>query len=69
MSGPPFVNNLHNEGLEANREDGTPPWQPIYREGTTVRFTAEQNGFGNTPGPWGPTRLVYLQHNADPLVA
>ena len=67
MSGPPFVNDLHTE-LEANREEGTPPWQPVYREGTTVRFTAEQNGFGNTPGPWGPTRLVYLQHNSDPVV-
>ena len=67
MSGPPFVNELHNE-LEANKQPDTPPWQPIYREGRTVRFTAEQNGFGNTPGPWGPTRLVYLQHNSDPVV-
>jgi uncharacterized membrane protein len=67
MSGPPFVNELHNE-LEDNRQDGTPPWQPIYDNGRTVRFTAEQNGFGNTPGPWGPTRLVYLQHNSDPVV-
>ena len=45
-----------------------PPWQPIYREGRTVRFTAEQPGFDKTPGPWGPTRLVYLQHNSDPVV-
>ena len=67
MSGPPFVNELHKE-IVANRDPGTPPWQPIYREGRTVRFTAEQNGFGKTPGPWGPTRLVYLQHNSDPVV-
>ncbi len=67
MSGPPFVNELHDE-LEVNRQAGTPPWQPIYRDGRTVRFTAEQNGFGNTPGQWGPTRLVYLQHNSDPVV-
>jgi len=67
MSGPPFVNELHKE-IVANREPGTPPWQPIYREGRTVRFTAEENGFGKTPGPWGPTRLVYLQHNSDPVV-
>jgi uncharacterized membrane protein len=67
MSGPPFVNELHNQ-FEAGRQEGTPPWQPIYGEGRTVRFTAEQNGFGNTPGPWGPTRLVYLQHNSDPVV-
>ncbi len=67
MSGPPFVNELHKE-IVANREPGTPPWQPIYREGRTVRFTAEQPGFDKTPGPWGPTRLVYLQHNSDPVV-
>ena len=67
MSGPPFVNELHKE-IVATRDPGTPPWQPIYREGRTVRFTAEQNGFGRTPGPWGPTRLVYLQHNSDPVV-
>jgi uncharacterized membrane protein len=67
MSGPPFVNDLHAD-LLANRQPGTPPWQPIYQDGRTVRFTAEQNGFGNTPGPWGPTRLVYLQHNSDPVV-
>ncbi len=67
MSGPPFVNELHKE-IVANREPGTPPWQPIYREGRTVRFTAEESGFAKTPGPWGPTRLVYLQHNSDPVV-
>jgi uncharacterized membrane protein len=67
MSGPPFVNPLHAE-VEQDREPGTPPWQPVYRGGTTVRFTAEQSGFGRTPGPWGPTRLVYLQHNSDPVV-
>ncbi len=67
MSGPPFVNELHRAILE-NRDPGTPPWQPIYDEGRTVRFTAKENGFAKTPGPWGPTRLVYLQHNSDPVV-
>jgi uncharacterized membrane protein len=67
MSGPPFVNELHSE-LLPRRQEGTPPWQPIYGGGRTVRFTAEENGFGNTPGPWGPARLVYLQHNSDPVV-
>ena len=67
MSGPPFVNELHKEIIE-NRDAGTPPWQPTYDEGRTVRFTAQENGFAKTPGPWGPTRLVYLQHNSDPVV-
>ncbi|MCU0282858.1 MAG: alpha/beta-hydrolase family protein [Candidatus Nanopelagicales bacterium] len=67
MSGPPFVNPLHR-AIEDARQPGTPPWQPIYREGRTVRFTAEQDGLAVPPGPWGPTRLVYLQHNSDPVV-
>lgn len=67
MSGPPFVNELHKTIVE-NRDPGTAPWLPTYREGRTVRFTAEQSGFDRTPGPWGPTRLVYLQHNSDPVV-
>lgn len=67
MSGPPFVNELHRTIVE-NRDPGTAPWLPTYREGRTVRFTAEQSGFDRTPGPWGPTRLVYLQHNSDPVV-
>jgi uncharacterized membrane protein len=67
MSGPPFVNVLHKQ-LVANRQDGSAPWQPIYGDGRTVRFTAEQNGLSKSPGPWGPTRLVYLQHASDPVV-
>ncbi|HYO19948.1 MAG TPA: alpha/beta-hydrolase family protein, partial [Dermatophilaceae bacterium] len=67
MSGPPFVNDLHRQ-LVDNRQKGTAPWQPIYGDGRSVRFTAEQNGLSKPPGGWGPTRLVYLQHNSDPVV-
>ena len=67
MSGPPFVNDLHSQ-LVDNRQKGTAPWQPIYGDGRTVRFTAEQNGLSKPSGPWGPTRLVYLQHASDPVV-
>lgn len=67
MSGPPFVNALHSELTEV-REEGTSPGTPIYGDGTTVRFTAEEDNLKNTPGPWGPTRLLYLQHGSDPVV-
>jgi uncharacterized membrane protein len=67
MSGPPFVNDLHTR-LVDSRQEGTAPWQPIYGDGRTVRFTAEQNLLSKPSGPWGPTRLVYLQHNSDPVV-
>lgn len=67
MAGPPFVNEMHTE-ITAARDEGTPPWQPTFANGRTVRFTAEQDGLGNGGTEWGPTRLVYLQHGSDPVV-
>lgn len=66
MSGPPFVNDLHTE-VETGRDAGSPEWRPVYGAGRTVRFMSEE-GFAETTGPWGPTRLVYLQHGSDPVV-
>lgn len=66
MSGPPFVNPLHSQIIE-DRKAGTPPWLPVYGEGRTVRFLAEE-GFAQSPGQWGPIRLVYIQHGSDPVV-
>ena len=66
MSGPPFVNDLHTE-IETGRQPGTPEWLPVYGDGRTVRFASEE-GFAESPGPWGPTRVVYLQHGSDPVV-
>ncbi len=68
MSGPPFVNPLHNQ-LESRRQSASPAWLPIVDEGRTVRFTAEDGGVERTRGPWGPnTRMLYLQHGSDPVV-
>jgi uncharacterized membrane protein len=67
LVGPPFVNPLHAQ-IEANRDPGSPAWLPVFGHGRTVRFTAEQNGLTRSPGPWGPTRIVYLQHASDPVV-
>ena len=43
MTGPPFVNTLHEE-IEAARAPGSPPWWPVYGEGRTVRFQVEEDG-------------------------
>lgn len=67
MVGPPFVNSLHQQ-LTAERDPGSPASLPIYEDGRTVRFANEQGGLDRTTGPWGPTRLVYLQHASDPIV-
>ena len=67
MVGPPFVNSLHAELVDA-RDQGSTPWLPIVSEGRTVRFATEDGGLDAPTGPWGPTRLVYLQHGSDPVV-
>ncbi len=67
MSGPPFVNLLHSE-LTALRDPGSPPWRPVYQDGRTVRFTAQEPALESLPGTWGPSRLAYLQHGSDPVV-
>ncbi len=67
MSGPPFVNDLHAR-LTAQRQPDSPAYLPVYEQGRTVRFTAEQNGLDRGGSTWGPTRLVYLQHASDPIV-
>ncbi|WP_374969974.1 alpha/beta hydrolase [Terrabacter sp. BE26] len=67
MSGPTFVNELHAR-LTAQRQPGSPAYLPIYEQGRTVRFTAEQDGLDRGSASWGPTRVVYLQHASDPIV-
>ena len=67
MAGPPFVNPLHDK-FERNRDPGSAQWRPIYQNGRTVQFTSQESGFGIPAGPWGPTRIAYLQHGSDPVV-
>lgn len=67
LAGPPFVNELHKT-LTANRDPGSPEWQPIVNNGTTVRFTGYENALYKPTGQWGNTKIVYLQHATDPIV-
>lgn len=66
MVGPPFVNELHDR-LTAGRDGGSRAALPVYEQGRTVRFMDEEGGLEQTPGPWGPTKVVYLQHASDPV--
>ncbi len=68
MSGPPFVNPLHDE-LEADRNPDSPAWLPTFEDGRTVQFTSSGSEIDDVmTADWGPTRLVYLQHSSDPVV-
>lgn len=67
MAGPPFVNKLHG-ALVADRDSGSPASLPIYENGRTVRFTAEEDALDIPTADWDHTKIVYLQHASDPVV-
>src|SRR5262249_33462093 len=52
----------------ADRQPGTPEWQPVYRDGTTVRFVTALGQLSPVPKEWVPPRVVYLQNTSDPIV-
>jgi len=65
-SGPPFPSQVWN-AVTRNRDPGSPAWLPRFRDGSYIRFTAQENAL-NIPGAkWGPLRIVYLQYASDPI--
>ena len=64
--GPTFSNTVWNDAT-ANRDDGSPQWLPIYRDGSKVRFIADPEDLARPDAPWSDARVVYLQHASDPI--
>ncbi|HEX2152614.1 MAG TPA: alpha/beta-hydrolase family protein [Acidimicrobiia bacterium] len=64
--GPPRSGKLW-QSLVARRDAGSPVWQPVYREGQTVRFGADGEALASPDSRWDPPRVVYLQHPSDPI--
>lgn len=50
------------------RDKGSPEWQPVYKDGQTVRFAAQSNDLLKPNNTWQTPRIVYLQHASDPVV-
>ncbi|WP_420714118.1 alpha/beta hydrolase [Gordonia sp. SL306] len=66
FSGPTFNNTLWKD-TTADRDAGSPQWQPVYDNGSQVRFIADQQDLGHPDALWKPSRIVYLQHASDPI--
>lgn len=64
-SGPPFANSFWRS-FTNNRNPGSTPWLPEFRDGSIVRFM-NQNGYpkGADYAPWGAMRILYLQYASD----
>ncbi|AWC22006.1 putative membrane protein [Aminobacter sp. MSH1] len=66
LSGPPFASRIWRS-ITDDRNPGTPEWLPAFRDGSYVRFTAQNNALDIPGAVWGPLRLVYLQYASDPI--
>jgi uncharacterized membrane protein len=65
--GPTNSNTLWSQ-FTADRDPGTPEWQPVYRGGNTVRFITSVGQLSAVPADWPEPRVVYLQNTSDPIV-
>ncbi|MGB3304155.1 alpha/beta hydrolase [Gordonia sp. (in: high G+C Gram-positive bacteria)] len=66
FSGPTFNNQLWLDTTNA-RDAGSPEVKPIFDDGKTVRFIADEQDLSRPDAPWPPNRVVYLQHASDPI--
>lgn len=66
-AGPPFASRTWRS-ITANRNAGTPAWLPRFRDGSVIRFTAQQDHLGESHAPWGPYRIIFLQYASDAIV-
>ncbi|HEV2572754.1 MAG TPA: alpha/beta-hydrolase family protein [Beijerinckiaceae bacterium] len=66
LAGPPFASRIWRS-ITNRRNPGTPEWLPQFRDGSYVRFTAQENALEIQDAHWGPLRVVYLQYASDPI--
>ena len=71
LVGPTFVNPLHGK-LTSERDDGSPFWRPLYRDGESFRFAVLPSDLTDEalyPAgvEWTEPRVVYLQNSSDPI--
>ncbi|MGI6851349.1 alpha/beta hydrolase [Mesorhizobium sp. 1B3] len=63
-SGPPFLSKTWGS-VTRDRDPGSPVWLPRFRDGSIIRFTAQENALAIPGATWGPIRIVFLQYASD----
>lgn len=66
-AGPPFASRTWSS-ITARRNAGTPAWLPTFRDGSVIRFTAQESRLDDVAAPWGPYRMIFLQYASDAVV-
>ncbi|ALO66978.1 hypothetical protein AS189_11345 [Arthrobacter alpinus] len=51
--------------LQAQRDPGSPVWQPVFDGGRNVRWLSNNGDFDKLTRAWEPARVAYLQHGTD----
>ena len=64
----PTNSNVLWSRFTAERDHGTPEWQPVFQGGKTVRFITSASELTTVPADWAEPRVVYLQNTSDPIV-
>jgi uncharacterized membrane protein len=68
LAGPPHTNPIWQEVM-ADRDPGSPVWQPVYEGGDAVRFAQDADDLYAVGQAVGDRpRVVYLQNASDPVV-
>jgi len=65
--GPTNSNTLWSR-FTAERDHGSPEWEPVFQGGKTVRFITAASQLTTAPADWAEPRVVYLQNTSDPIV-
>jgi uncharacterized membrane protein len=65
--GPTNSNTLWSR-FTAQRDPGSPEWQPVYQGERTVRFVTSAAQLEVAAPGWERPRAVYLQNTSDPIV-
>jgi uncharacterized membrane protein len=63
-SGPPYSSRIWRSVTD-HRNPDSPSWLPRFRDGSYIRFTAQENALAIPGAHWGPMRIVYLQYASD----
>lgn len=54
--------------ITAQRDKGSPEWQPIFQNGNAVRFADTNASILKNQTNWQTPRVLYMQHASDPVV-
>jgi uncharacterized membrane protein len=67
FAGSPNVSEVWRNTTD-NRDEGSPEWQPVFRNGESVRFASTREDIIADPSGWKQSRVLFLQHANDPVV-